>query len=83
MSNTTRDRTSSRGTRTAPIVSGSSGAPPVTGIAFGVYVDGGVEIDADYNRTYRPDVHYIERRCCTALAESKIRLLCWLRYVRP
>ena len=22
-------------------------------------------------------------RCCTALAESKIRLLCWLRYVRP
>ena len=23
------------------------------------------------------------RRCCTALAESKIRLLCWLRYVRP
>ena len=24
-----------------------------------------------------------ERRCCTALAESKIRLLCWLRYVRP
>ena len=24
-----------------------------------------------------------DRRCCTALAESKIRLLCWLRYVRP
>ena len=25
----------------------------------------------------------LDRRCCTALAESKIRLLCWLRYVRP
>ena len=25
----------------------------------------------------------MRRRCCTALAESKIRLLCWLRYVRP
>ena len=26
---------------------------------------------------------YSDRRCCTALAERKIRLLCWLRYVRP
>ena len=25
----------------------------------------------------------IERRCCTALAESKMRLLWWPRYVRP
>ena len=24
-----------------------------------------------------------ERRCCTALAESKMRLLWWPRYVRP
>ena len=27
--------------------------------------------------------HHRHWRCCTALAESKIRLLCWLRYVRP
>ena len=24
-----------------------------------------------------------DRRCCTALAESKMRLLWWPRYVRP
>ena len=30
-----------------------------------------------------PLARIAERRCCTALAESKIRLLCWLRYVRP
>ena len=34
----------------------------------------------------RPRLSKVDRgfwgRCCTALAESKIRLLCWLRYVR-
>ena len=31
----------------------------------------------------RRHIVHFNGRCCTALAESKIRLLCWLRYVRP
>ena len=34
--------------------------PSGNGNRVRVYVDGGVEIDVGYNRTYRPDVHYLE-----------------------
>ena len=49
-----------------------SGFLDVKVFKVGLYLD---RLSADVNGT--------SSQACTALAESKIRLLCWLRYVRP